>query len=182
MNILITGGNGRVGTKLVKHIFSERHNVVVLDKVIPKIKIEGVKYHQCDITDSEQLGQLLDNIDTIVHIATYMHWAYKEEISVWKANIDATFTLLRMAVEKKVKKFVFASTGEVYPEGNPKYLPIDEEHPLLPTSVYGLSKKLAEETVKFYERVKGLETVILRFPHTQDPEEILDVNSFFFRT
>ena len=179
MKILVTGSSGRVGSKLIQDLSLEGHTVIAVDKVPSKNIIEGVEYHTCDITDSDSVGGLLEGVETVVHIATYMHWAYSEEVAVWKANIDATFVMTRMSVEKKVKRFVFASTGEVYPEGNPQYLPIDESHPLLPTSVYGLTKKLAEETVNFYGRVKNIETVILRFPHTQDPEEILDRDSFF---
>src|SRR5690606_28085435 len=94
-------------------------------------------------------------------------------------NVRGTFNLLRAASKAGVGRFVFASSGEVYPELNSVYLPIDEAHPTHPTSMYGLSKLLGEEMVQNFARRTGLPYAILRFSHTQSAEELFDPNSFF---
>ena len=78
-----------------------------------------------------------------------------------------------------MRRFVFASSGEVYPENRPEFLPVTEDHPLCPNSPYGLTKLLGEELVRFHQRNGTMETVILRFSHTQDAAELLDEDSFF---
>jgi UDP-glucose 4-epimerase len=98
---------------------------------------------------------------------------------VYAANATGTFELLRAAAQAKVRRFVFASTGEVYPEVRPRYLPVDEQHPCAPLSIYGVSKLIGEELVAFFARAHGLACVVLRFAHTQDAEELLDPGSFF---
>ena len=97
---------------------------------------------------------------------------------MFEANVTATQLILEAAKIVGVKRLVFASSGEVYPETKAQTLPVTEDHPLNPTSFYGLTKKLGEELVQFYQ-TQGMETVTLRFPHTQASSEILDPDSFF---
>lgn len=97
---------------------------------------------------------------------------------MFEANVSATQRLLEAAKEAEVRRFVFASSGEVYPEVAAKVFPITEDMPMNPTSFYGLTKKLGEELTSYYQQ-QGLETVTLRFPHTQSADEVLDPDSFF---
>jgi UDP-glucose 4-epimerase len=108
-----------------------------------------------------------------------MSWLPADAGRVYAANATGTFHLLRAAAAAKLRRFVLASTGEVYPEVRPRYLPVDESHPREPTSVYGLSKLLAEEMTAFFQRTQGLPFVILRLSHTQDARELADPASFF---
>jgi UDP-glucose 4-epimerase len=87
--------------------------------------------------------------------------------------------LLEAAIEAGVERFLFASSGEVYPEGAPERLPVDEGHPTNPRSAYGLTKLLGEEMVRWAGRSHALPFTILRFSHTQDATELLDPESFF---
>ena len=94
----------------------------------------------------------------------------------WKP--EGTRTLLSTANAAGVKRFVIASSGGVYPENPPGFLPITEDHPLRLNSPYCLSKLLGEELLRFYQRSGTLETVMLRFSHTQDADELLDEDCF----
>lgn len=78
-----------------------------------------------------------------------------------------------------MRRFVLASSGEVYPENAPAYQPLDERHPRHPATWYGATKVLAEDLAEFAGRKFGWSTVCLRFSHTQHPAEILDPDSFF---
>ncbi len=108
-----------------------------------------------------------------------MSWLPADAAKVYAANATGTFLLLAAAAAAKAKRFVLASTGEVYPEVRPRYLPVDESHPREPLSVYGLTKLLAEDMTAFHQRTQGLPYTILRFAHTQDAHELLDPASFF---
>ena len=98
---------------------------------------------------------------------------------MFRSNVNGTRAVLEAALEAGAKRFVFASSGEVYPENAPLSEPITEDHPLKPNSFYGLTKVLGEELVRFFQRSTSMETVILRFAHTQNADELLDENSPF---
>ncbi|MFA7148933.1 MAG: GDP-mannose 4,6-dehydratase, partial [Syntrophomonadaceae bacterium] len=77
------------------------------------------------------------------------------------SNIMGTLKLLTYATKYKVKKIVFASSAAIY--GNPLYLPVNEQHPALPLSFYGLSKYTAECYIRMFAATFGLRYSILRF-------------------
>ena len=130
------------------------------------------------LVDEQVTAQACQNIDAVIHLAALMSWHPQDESALFEANVTGTFRILRAALAGNVKRFVFASSGEVYPELNPAYLPIDEAHPTRPTSSYGLTKLLGEEMVKYFG-LRGLPYCILRFSHTQAAEELLVPDSFF---
>jgi UDP-glucose 4-epimerase len=119
-----------------------------------------------------------EGCDKVLHIGAFMSWHPKDNVAMFHANVTATQMLLEAAKLNRAQRFVFASSGEVYPETRAISLPVTEDHPRNPISFYGETKKLGEDLVEFY-RGQGLETTILRFPHTQSVSEILDPDSFF---
>lgn len=68
-----------------------------------------------------------------------------------------------------MKKIVFASSAAVY--GNPQYVPIDEEHPLIPMSPYGLSKYTVEKYLNLAYELYGLQYTILRYSNVYGPRQ-----------
>ncbi len=181
MKIMITGICGRIGSELAKQLQKEGHHIVGFDirSPHPKHILPSIKYIKGSLLDIPLLIECLSTIDSVAHLAAQMTWDNKKNNEMIKNNVHSTFTLLEASATAKIKRFVFASTGEVYPEVLPKYLPVDEKHPLLPTSLYGETKKIGEDLVHFFGRSYKLPYVILRFPHTQNAEELLDSNSFF---
>lgn len=179
MRVLVTGAAGRVGSKTVDRLLGEGFDVVGFD-----IRDTGkVLDHYSEIvgsfTDVNAVRDAVRGVDTVIHLGAFMSWRAADAAKMFEVNVDGTRALLECAAAAKVDRFVFASSGEVYPENAPVYLPVDEAHPLRPNSQYGLGKKLAEEMVRFFERTTKLNTVILRFSHTQDASELLDRASFF---
>jgi len=173
MHVLVTGAAGRVGRILVGQLRARGH------------RVRGLDVRPC-LADDVVTGSLLDpaalraatrEIDAVVHLSAVMRWDAEADDPVFEQNVVATQRLLR-AVPPGIARFVFASSGEVYPERAPAYLPIDEAHPLRPDSAYGLSKLLGEEMVRQRMRV-GLSAAIVRLSHTQAAEELLDPQSFF---
>lgn len=179
MKVLLTGSAGRVGRVIAETLLVRGDTVVGFDKISAPWKHPRFTQIEGDLADAQAVQAACAGADAVLHIGAYMTWLASEQAQLFEANVTGTLNVLAGAQSEGVKKFVFASSGEVYPDRNPAYLPIDEAHSRQPTSPYGLSKKMAEDAVRFHERVHGLRAVILRFSHTQDAAELLDENSFF---
>ncbi|GAA4177876.1 NAD(P)-dependent oxidoreductase [Gryllotalpicola koreensis] len=179
MRIAVTGASGRVGRAVAAELVSRGHEVLGLDRVAPAEPVDGVEYIVADLSGLPARDPRLASVDAVAHLGAYMSWDDEQADAVFEANATGTQRLVRALEGSRVRRLILASTGEVYPENAPQYQPLDEDHPRLPTTWYGLSKVVAEETVAFAGRRNGWSTVVLRFAHTQDPAEILDPDSFF---
>jgi len=76
-------------------------------------------------------------------------------------NVAVTSNLLSTMDKYNIKNIIFSSTCAIY--GEAKYFPIDEKHPLKPTTPYGASKKMAEEVISWHGKLKGFNYMILRY-------------------
>jgi UDP-glucose 4-epimerase len=179
MLIAVTGVSGRVGRAVAAELLARGHAVLGLDRVAPAHPLEGVDYLIGDIAELPRADARLASVEAVAHLGAYMSWDPAEAERIIDANSTATIALIRALEGSRTRRFVLASTGEVYPENSPEYQPLDESHPRRPSTWYGLSKVLAEEAVAFAARTQGWSAVVLRFSHTQDPAEILDPDSFF---
>lgn len=168
--ILVTGSAGRVGRAVMASLRAQGRAVRGFDLRADAPDIAGA------LEDRAAVTAAMEGVTEVLHLGAFMSWAPQDADKMFRANVDGTRHLLEAA--KGVRRFVFASSGEVYPENRPQSLPVTEDHPLRPTSPYGLTKLLGEEIVRFHTRA-GLDTVILRFSHTQDAAELLDESSVF---
>ncbi|MGI9485051.1 MAG: NAD-dependent epimerase/dehydratase family protein [Geminicoccaceae bacterium] len=179
MRILVTGSAGRIGSAALEVFISNGHDVVGLDRRASGRSCETYVEKVASLDDMAAVTEAIKGVDAIVHLGAFMSWKADDRDEMFRSNVEGTRALLEAAEASGVKRFVFASSGEVYPENAPLSLPITEDHPLCPTSPYGLTKLLGEELVRFHQRRGSMETVILRFSHTQDVVELLDEDSFF---
>lgn len=179
MRVLVTGASGRIGRRVAGALLERGDSVVGLDRVASGLGHERYREVVGAFEDDAAVGRAIRGCEAVLHLGAFMSWVRADIARVHAANTDGTFVLLQAAVRERVGRFVFASSGEVYPETRPVRVPLDESHPLKPESVYGLTKLIGEEMVEFHRRVHGLATVILRFSHTQDADELLDPGSFF---
>ncbi len=179
MNILVTGSAGRVGRRLVGDLLAADHEVTSVDLKDPGVTHPHLTHHSGSIADPNFVERVVDNVDAVVHLSALMSWKDEDAERMFEANVNGTERLLESVSRRPVRRFVLASSGEVYPENNPVKLPIDEDHPTAPTSFYGFTKHLAEESVRFFIRRYQLKGVILRFSHTQDAPELFDPESWF---
>lgn len=176
MRVLVTGASGRIGAQLTRALQTKGYRVRGLDLVDASHVDEAIIG---SLLDEDTLERALVDVDSVIHLAALMSWHPDDDASLFDMNVRGTFALLQAATARPLTRFVFASSGEVYPELAPRYLPLDEAHPTEPTSTYGLTKLLGEEAVRHYGRRKGASYCILRFAHTQASEELLDPGSFF---
>lgn len=179
MAILVTGSAGRIGSRVVDRLLAEGQAVTGFDLRSTGRSASG--YHEVvgAFDDRAAAREAVKDAEAILHLGAFMSWLPADADKLFHANVDGTRVLMEEAVGVKPSHIVFASSGEVYPENVPDYLPVDEDHPLKPRSAYGLSKQLGEEIVRFAERSTGIPATILRFSHTQDASELLDETSFF---
>ena len=179
MHVLVTGSAGRVGRRVVAHLLARGDTVTGFDLQPLALADAGYREVIGAFEDPGAVARALDGAGAVLHLGAFMSWLPADAARVYAANATGTFLLLQAAASAKAKRFVLASTGEVYPEVRPRYLPVDESHSREPLSVYGLTKLLAEEMTAFHQRAHGLPYTILRFAHTQDAGELLDPASFF---
>ena len=179
MSVLVTGSAGRVGSRVVKSLLDAGRPVTGFDLRSAGISHPAYREVVGGFDERAKAAEAVAGADAILHLGAFMSWLPADRDRLFSANVEGTRVILEEAAGLKLKCFLFASSGEVYPENVPDYLPVDEAHPLKPRSPYGLTKLIGEELVRFFERTSGTPATILRFSHTQDATELLDPASFF---
>lgn len=181
MLVLVTGSSGRVGRAAVSALRAAGPRVRGFDLRASNLNQSGSDLDEVvgSFDDAEACARAVAGTEAVLHLGAFMSWVAAERTAMFRANVEGTRVLLDAAAQAGVRRFVFASSGEVYPENAPLFLPVTEEHPLRANSPYGLTKLLGEDLVSFHQRIGSFETVILRFSHTQDASELLDPDSFF---
>ncbi|GAB5505610.1 MAG: NAD(P)-dependent oxidoreductase [Rhizobiaceae bacterium] len=179
MKILVTGSSGRVGSELVAWLLAADNQVRGLDARASSR--QGDRYSEIVgyLDDEAAVREAVREVEVVLHLGAFMSWAPQDKAKMFAANVEGTRVLLDAASDAGVRRFVFASSGEVYPENAPVFQPLTEDHPRNANSPYGLTKLLGEDIVRFHQRAGRMEAVILRFAHTQNASELLDEDSFF---
>tara|TARA_B100001175_G_scaffold312036_1_gene317373 strand:+ start:38 stop:943 length:906 start_codon:yes stop_codon:yes gene_type:complete len=158
-NILITGGSGFLGRNLVKKL--KNKNVYIYDTAQPNYKCKFIKG---SILNKSKINKKLKihKIDTIIHLAASLGVSNTEKkpSEVIDINFLGTLNVLNAIKDTKVKKFIFASSSEVYGDNKKKMI---ENLELKPKSLYGHTKILGENLVKTYSGLFGFDYLIFRF-------------------
>jgi UDP-glucose 4-epimerase len=168
MRILVTGGAGYIGSVVADQLLRAGHAVTVLDNLIMgwrEAVPSAAEFVQADTGDEAALDQLFTshNFDAVMHFAALIEAG--ESVKVPEQYFDNNslrpLTLLRVMLKHKVSRFVFSSTAAVY--GEPKMIPIPEDHPLSPTNAYGESKLIVEQMLSWMHSAHGLRYASLRY-------------------
>jgi len=166
LKVLVTGGAGYIGSHVVLALCEEENNVVVLDDLSTGNREAVDKralFIQGSTLNDDDLSKGLNDVNAVIHLAAFKaageSMIHPEKYS--HNNITGTITLLNAMVKQGVNKFIFSSTAAVY--GYPKYLPLDENHPLEPINYYGFTKLEIERILKWYGELKGLRFAALRY-------------------
>jgi UDP-glucose 4-epimerase len=164
MKILVTGGSGFVGTRLIAAL-GKGHEIINLDIKEPKAD-SSAKFVKCDITDygalKEAAEEHLKGVEVVYHLAALSREAESDKMpeAYSRTNIGGTFNVLDVSRIIGVKKFIFASSFLVY--GNPTYTPLDEKHPASPRSIYAATKLCGEVMCNTFQSIYGIKTICLR--------------------
>jgi len=173
MHILVTGGSGLVGRRIVRRLSSE-HEVLALDQREPQDAIS--RHVSVDILDVASLRPLMEGIDAVVHAAGIPGPAFGTPDDMYMTNIEGTRRVAKAAFERGVIRFVNISSESVLGfafgrhKVSPRYFPINEDHGLQPADPYGRSKLRAEEALADCRPDRAV-AVSLRPPWVWVPEE-----------
>jgi nucleoside-diphosphate-sugar epimerase len=169
MKVLVTGASGRIGGRVAREFLNNGHDVRALDRTaIPHELRRDAEVVYADLTDRLALFRSAEGAEAIVHLAAIPH-PNRGEDDLFPNNVTGTQWILAAAEAHGISRVAMASSCSAYGFAfarnplNPQYLPVDEEHPLLPQDMYGLSKQLNEKTAQAYAR-RGMTTVCLRMP------------------
>lgn len=175
--VLVTGGAGFIGSHLVDRLTLEGYSIRILDN-FSSGRMENIQHHRSnpnveilrnDLKELQAVCEAIRNVDTVFHFAA------NPEVRVsttnpeihFNENVVVTFNILEAMRKNDVKELVFASSSTVY--GEPEKLPVSEDAPIKPVSVYGASKAACENLIHAYSRLYGIKAIILRYANVVGP-------------
>lgn len=173
MRVLISGGTGFIGSRLALKCLELGYSVRILGQVNNSaeeenrklIESNGAEIYLTSVIEKEKFSELLQGIDIVFHLAAVQHEANVPDQKFWDVNVTGTKNLLDASVDAGIKRFVHGSTIGVYGsalEGN-----IDEDSPLKPDNIYGLTKLEGEKLVLSFRG--KLPIVVIRISETYGP-------------
>jgi UDP-glucose 4-epimerase len=177
--VLVTGGAGFIGSHLVDRLVDCGYGVRVVDNLSTG-RLENISGHlmsgrvdfvEGDIRDASVVEGCVEDVDSVVHLAalTSVPFSVENPNSTFDVNVKGTVNLLRACAQAKVDKLVFVSSCAVY--GEPRFLPVTEEHPANPLSPYAESKVAAEKYCLGFHEKQLLRSVILRLFNVYGPRQ-----------
>lgn len=166
--VMVTGGAGFIGSELVRQLVAQDHQAVVVDNLVngQRENLEGlpadrVQLVVADIRDGQRMADLMRGVDIVFHLACLgVRHSIHSPAENHEVNATATLKLLLTARAAGVKRFVYVSSSEVY--GTARWVPMSEEHPTFPATVYGASKLAGECYARAFYRTYGYPTVVVR--------------------
>jgi len=183
--VVVTGGAGNVGSHVVDAALAAgAREVIAVDALVRGVPENldhalatgRARLVEIDIRDREAVMATLRGCDVLFHQAA-LRWTRCQEAprECQEVMVEGTFNVLEAAAEANVRRVVMASSAVVY--GEPVHLPLDEDHPLSGTTVYGAAKVANEQMGRAIAKLRDLPVVSLRYFNVYGPR--MDVRSRF---
>lgn len=168
MRVFVVGGAGYIGSTTAAELLRAGHEVTVYDNLgnghAPAVPPDA-RLVQGDLNDSAALSGALagQGYDAAIHFGAYIEagLSMKDPGAFFQNNVAGSITLFNALIEHGVERVVFSSSAGVY--GEPRQIPIPEDHPIDPVNVYGETKALVERMLRWYGERRGLRWVALRY-------------------
>lgn len=167
LQVLVVGGAGYIGSHMVKQLALAGCKVTTMDNLVGGYRdavLHG-NFVKGDLADKALLAQLFaqEKFDAVMHFASFIQVgeSVQKPAMYYENNVTNTLNLLDAMNVAGVKHFIFSSTAATF--GEPRYSPIDEQHPQVPINPYGRSKLIVEQILADYDRAYGLKSVCLRY-------------------
>ena len=175
----MTRGLGFIGSHLVESLSKKNHKIMVLTKTLSKRSnipksIKKIDIKKIDITNFNKVGKIIESFkpDAIIHLAgnTSHSISFEKPLQDVDSNTKTTLFLLEKIKNLNLScKFILGSTFIVI--GKPKKLPVTENTPCNPTTIYGTNRLASEHLCKIYHQVYGINTNIFRITNSYGPRE-----------
>lgn len=177
--VLISGGCGFIGSMLARRLVAMEAKVTLIDSLIPAYGgnlaniadiREQVWLNISDVRDPHAIAQLIQGQDYLFNLAgqTSHVDSMTDPFTDLEINATAQLSILEAARKHNPRiRIVFASTRQLY--GKPSYLPVDEDHPIVPVDINGIHKLAGEGYHLLYQKVHGIPTTCLRLTNTYGP-------------
>ena len=178
--VLVTGAGGFIGSHLAERLVALGAEVRALVHYrgngswgwLDESPVRGdMEVVAGDVCDRDSVGTAMRGADVVYHLAALIAipYSYHAPLSYVRTNVEGTLNVLQLARELGVARVVHTSTSEVY--GTPRYVPIDEDHPVQGQSPYAATKIGADKLAEAFSRSHGLPVVIVRPFNTFGPRQ-----------
>lgn len=188
--VLITGGLGFIGSSLARALADLGAQVTVIDSLIPtyggkRFNLAGyedrVRLNIADVRDPYSMDYLVRGQRVIFNLAGQVSHldSMQDPHTDLEINCRSQLSLLEACRRHNPEaRIVYTSTRQIY--GRPRYLPVDEQHPIDPVDVNGVNKAAGEWYHRVYQRAHGLQTTALRLTNTYGPRmRVVDARQTF---
>ena len=172
--IVVTGATGRLGRLVADRLLSDGQEVVGTDRL--PADSPGFRFVLGDLSDADTASNVIRGADVVIHMGAIPGPRSAEPYETFENNVSSTFNVMMAAAEHRVRRVVFSSSafgmGWAHDPSAfvPLYLPLDEDHPMMPFEPYGLSKQVGESIGQMVARSAGTSVVSLRFTNVATPE------------
>ncbi|OUC08499.1 hypothetical protein RY27_08600, partial [Litorilinea aerophila] len=171
MNILVTGGSGRIGRYVLRELAAAGHHVTNVD-LAPAPEEPGT-FLRVDLTDAGEVYQALARAkaEAVVHLGAWANAGMVPDARTYGDNVRGTYHVFQACADLGIRRIVAASSAQVYgfAAAPPHYVPVDEEHPLRPVNSYALSKVVGEQVADYFVANFGLTILSFRFMGVRPP-------------
>jgi len=176
LRILVTGGAGFIGSHVVDRLLADGYAVDVVDNLTTgrRERVDSrARLHICDLRDSRLDAVFTEaRPDTLVHVAAQaaVSRSVTDPCLDASVNVLGTIALLEACRRHGVDRAIYTSTGGAG-YGDTNVLPTPEEHPLRPSSPYGISKITAERYLECWAALTGGRGLTLRLANIYGPRQ-----------
>jgi UDP-glucose 4-epimerase len=179
MKVLVTGADGFIGSHLCQFLLKENHQIIAISrnfKQLPKLisNLDKIDFNQIDVTDFSSLSKIIikHEPNIIIHLAgeTSHKQSFENPMYDVDVNTKSTLCILETIRQSKLKtRFILGSTFIVV--GKPKTLPVNENTPCNPSTIYGINRLSSEYFCKVYHNVYDIDSISFRITNAFGPRE-----------
>lgn len=177
MKILVIGGAGFIGSQIVQECLAAGHSVRIYTRPTHSMErlvktLDNIEVVYGDFMDDHAVFEALEGVEAVIHSlsTTFPKTVIQSAAYDVMSNLLPTMRLVDHCLKLGIRNLTYLSSGgTVY--GEARYLPIDENHPREPISLYGLSKLTIENYLRFISELQPIAVKILRVSNPYGPSQ-----------